>query len=172
MWRLIKAFILLTGGCFVSTVGMLVGFRSQYHDPFSPYSAIMPGQLFDPIEDYPCDLHVGMLKGVAPDSCRFEANDGVFDHVTVVESDQIITRLAFAVQPNSLRLGDLVLSWGQPTRIEAFDLLDNRYFVSVRWGDRVYAGQTVEGYEARLDYFLPLSYILLEHEKMQWSLGK
>jgi len=149
---------------FAAGIAGLSRTRSSYSDPFAPYTAIMPGQSFDGVSNYPCQLHVSTSNGIEQGFCQFDSTDGIFGRITVVEADHIITRLAFTMQSNHLRLGDLVLRWGKYDRDQSKPLADDATLVNVHWGNRIFAAVITEG--KALSNFLPISYLSLENKEL------
>lgn len=162
MWRLLRAFMIVTGVVFVGT-GALVGVAQlRPYDPLAPYQALMPGQSIDNLADYPCQLHVGMSNGVEVGFCQFEADDAVFGRVTVVTANRIITRLAFNVQDERLLTGDLVLCWGKPTESQPDTRETIPAIETLEWDNEVMASAQSDAYRTQLNYFRPLDYLSTE----------
>jgi hypothetical protein len=162
LWRLIRSFMILTGAIFVGTQALVGIAQIRPYDPLAPYRALMPGQSIDGVEGYPCDLRIGMSKGVEVGFCQFEADDAVFGRVTVVAANRTITRLAFEVEDENLLLGDLVLCWDKPIETPT----DSREAASpiaiMQWENQFTASVRNGQYHTQLDYFRPLEYLSTE----------
>ena len=163
MRRLLRVCVLLTAIVFSTEVMVLAAARLNYHDPFAPYSPIVPGQPADAVKEYPCSLLFGMSNGVEVGYCQFEVVDSVFSKVRVIVSDRIITRTEFVVQPNRLRVGDLILCRGEPLYIERGDRIDETPFVNIFWVNQMSARASVEQHGAQLEHLLPVNSISIEH---------
>lgn len=157
----IKLLMLLEAVVVITIGGVLLTTRAASRNPLVDYLAIMPGHSIAGLENFPCQLRIGMSKGVQVGFCQFDAASPVFGRVTVVMTDGLITRLAFEVKPEQLRAGALVLCWGEPSQAavngEGLAPVGN-----LRWNNSVYAGLLGEDSEGRLDYFRPVTYLSLE----------
>jgi hypothetical protein len=172
MWRLIRSFMLLTGVIFVGT-GTLVGAAQLVtRDFLAAYRGMMPGETVDGTETERCRLRLGTSNGIETGFCQFEAGDDVFGRVTVVETDRVIQRLAFEVQPDALHLGDLVLCWGDPTQQESVPFDAEGTQTTTRWDDRVYIGHSFVRGSEPVNYFMPVNYLSLEGEGLVCASGE
>jgi hypothetical protein len=168
LFRLFAALAAIVFGVEVVVIG---GMRQPDHNPLARYRQIMPGKTIEAVQDFPCQMHMGMSKGVEVGLCQFEAEDGVIGRVTVVAADQLITRLSFEVQPDALRLGDLVLCWGEPD-IPAFTLYpDISSPLNLRWGSQIYAAISAPSVTS-LSYFIPISYLSFERGALPCTSGE
>jgi hypothetical protein len=166
MWQLFGAFMLVTGLMFVGAQAIVGGARLGSQNFLAGYEAMMPGQPTAGLADTPCQLRVGMSKGVEVGMCQFQAEDAIFGRVTVVSANRIVTRLAFEVQPEALHLGDLVLCWGQPDSNRALPESAPNSQITTRWQNRIFAGHAAPQSGQR-NYFVSLTYLSLEKEMMQ-----
>lgn len=166
MRRLFRLCSCLTMILFVGSVWIIAAARQPHFPALAAYQAIMPGQSIEAVKEYPCPLRAGISRGVEVGFCQFEANDGVFGRITVIDSNHFISRLDMLVQPGNLRLGDLILCWGNPTDMVDYDKADNHAstLVSTYWGDQMSASLTRIEYEGQRDYFLPVTSLSLQSE--------
>jgi hypothetical protein len=161
MWRLYRWFVLFTAIMFVGAQAIVGASQLTSRNFLASYRPLLPGQSTDGAAAFPCEMRVGMSKGIEVGLCQFEAEDGVFGRVTVVESNRIIQRLAFVVQADTLYLGDLVLCWGKPD-MPAFTIYpDMSIPLNLRWRSQTYAAISTHSITV-LDYFSPVSYLSLE----------
>ena len=161
MWLLIKLFAALTATLFIGQVALLSPAKRTSRDPTAPYLDIMPGQSVEGLKDF-CQLQSGVKQGVEMGYCDFEARDGIFGRVTVVESDHRITQLTLIVQRNRLTLGDLLVCWGKP-------IYDVHEYPETGGGDKLYwdnqfVAHVDTAFYRKTDYFLPITYLSIEHE--------
>jgi hypothetical protein len=161
MWLLLKICVVLTATLFIAQTAFLDEAKRTYRDPIAPYLNIMPGQPADFLKDF-CQLHAGVKTGVEMGYCDFEAEDGIFERVTVAESDHRITQLTLIVQPNRLILGDLLLCWGKPINV-THNYPETGSGYNLYWNNQFTAHVTPEYYR-ETDYFLPIIYLSIQHE--------
>lgn len=166
MRRLFRLCSCLTVILFVGSVGMIAAVRKTNLPALAAYRAIMPGQPIEAVAAYPCPLRAGVSNGVEAGFCQFEAGDGVFGRITVIDSNHIISRLDMLVQSGHLMLGDLILCWGSPTEMIDYGKADHRAstLVSARWGNRMSASLTRSAHEGQSDYFLSVTSLSLQSE--------
>ncbi|MBZ0149209.1 MAG: hypothetical protein K8F62_16955 [Pseudorhodoplanes sp.] len=153
--------IFLTACLFTSGVGMIAAARLPHPDLLAQYEAIMPGQSIDAVAAYPCPLRVGMSNGEEVGFCQMDMNDGVFSKATIIDANHRIARIDLVVQPGRLRLGDLVVCWGDPSEIIEYGRSDIPMMVNMRWYNRMDANLTRAEYEGQQDYFLPVKSLSL-----------
>jgi hypothetical protein len=165
MARLIRGFLVLTGVMFISAQALVGVAQLASRDFLAAYRSLTPGNSIVR-EDLPCQLRVGMSNGVEVGMCQFEAEDEVFGRVTLVTADQIVTRLAFEVEPEALHIGDLVVCWGNPNDLQAPPGSLERNNMTSRWQNRIFAGHNLIRGGGQASYFLPVTYLSLEVEMM------
>jgi hypothetical protein len=165
MGVVLKLCVLLTTILFGGVMAALGASSLAYHDPFAPYAAIMPGESADAaMKDHPCQWIGGMFNGAEQGFCQFQVVDSVFSQVTVIKSNYQILHLAFAVQPNRMRLGDLMLCWGKPNDFGLGIPESTGLIVDARWRNGVRANVVRAQYRGRQDHFLSVDYLVLEQE--------
>jgi len=178
MWRLLKWFFLALAIMFCGEMIVLAAARLTYHDPFAPYRTIMPGQPTDALKSYTCQRPIHRNSGLDNNFCQIDGEDDIVDEVIVTNSNHLIATTVFIIEPDTLRLGDLVLCWGKP-------IYTNDYFdpetskVDLYWDNQAYARVMVDQAEPPLNYFLPVSRISIErqwgtveYEKLKCTLGQ
>jgi hypothetical protein len=81
--------------------------------PFSTFADVFPGRPASAVGGYGFACLVG---GYSPaiESCFLNLDTGVFPRIEVVVNQNVVTELEFTLSPNALRLGDLIVLWGQP----------------------------------------------------------
>lgn len=163
MGRLFRAILVLTGVMCIGAQALVGVAQLSSRDFLAAYRSLTPGHSIVR-DELPCQLRVGMSNGVEVGMCQFEAEDDVFGRVTLVTADQIVTRLAFEVEPEALHIGDLVLCWGTPNTPEAPPTSREGTQTISRWQNRIFAGHTVLRSGERASYFLPVTYLSLEVE--------
>jgi hypothetical protein len=163
MAHLIKRFLVLTGVMFISAQALVGVAQLASRDFLAAYRSLTPGHSIA-AEELPCQLRVGMSNGVEVGMCQFEAEDKMFGRVTLVTADQIVTRLAFEVEPEALHIGDLVLCWGNPNDIGTPSAAMDGIHTTSRWRDRIFAGHNLLRGGEQASYFLPVTYLSLEME--------
>lgn len=165
MRRISVLCILLTTILLVSQGEIRTIVRLTYTDPFSPYQAIMPGQLSSALKAYKCPLPMTQPIAADMEFCQFTPDSGPFGSIVVVYNT-IVQRVAFIVQPNRLYLSDLTQCWGRVARIQSDNDAPEMGLVDVVWGSRLYAviDTTKTHFRGRLSYLLPISYIEVEND--------
>jgi hypothetical protein len=147
---------------FVCAQAMVGVAQLTSHDFLAAYRDLTPGNSLDDVQDLPCQLRTGMSSGVEVGMCQFQASDAVFGRVTLVTADHIVRRLAFAVEPEALHIGDLVLCWGQPNQIGALPEASQGNQTTTRWQDLIFAGHPALRQGTQVNYFMPITYLSLE----------
>ncbi len=135
MWRWPVLLISVLFGAELLVVGATrLVYSEGIPDPFAPYAAIASGEPVGALQSYPCKLQelAGMRNALA--YCEIHQSEGSFERVivTVNISTASIQQLTFRAR--GLRLGDLVLWWGQDYIIERY-----RGGVVARWHEGGYA---------------------------------
>ena len=160
MWLLLKICVALTAVLFIAQAALFGEEKRTPRDPLAPYLNLMPGQSADLLKDF-CQLHAGVKRGVEQGFCDFDAEDGIFGRVTVVESEHRITQLTLMVQPNRLTLGDLLLCWGKPRSV-SHDYSETSPAYNLYW-DNQFTAHITPAYYRETDYFLPIFYLSIEY---------
>lgn len=159
----LKLGIALASALFGAAVIALGVARLAIHDPLERYTSIMPGQSIDAVRNYDCLLQVGTVKNIEMGFCQFPPGDGVFDRIAVIESNRVITQTSFVVQPDQLRLGDLVLCWGKPIDV-GYHIPGDVGYSDLYWGDRYTARLADAHVGTALNYALPISALSIMYE--------
>ena len=172
MWRLLRWLIVVEALMLVSTEMAAGMARLASHEILAPYQALMPGQPIQAVEAF-CQLQVGTSAQGEVGLCQFEANDGIFGLVTVVEHEQVIRYLSFEVLPDALHIGDLVACWGEPTRINLTPAIVDGKPPMVGWGDVVFAAPEIYGNAGALPrYFLKVNALSLANAPPPCKAGR
>lgn len=159
MGRVIMMCVGLIVTIFAGANLMLAGTRHPYRDPFAEYETIRPGQLAINLDHYPCFLYRDESSTA---HCDFTLKRGPVESVKVTY-DRTVKWILFTFRPDNVRLGDLVLSWGKPTRIDSTYPSTVSSWIIVHWGSQRYAMIAIGQYFARPDYQTPVAYVVMTH---------
>ena len=87
-------------------------------DRFAGFSDLFPGQQVDArqieVAGFSCLLETAPVPADTSLRCSRDLGTGPFSHVSVVLWDGVVNQFEVTVREQSLRLGDLVLLWGDP----------------------------------------------------------
>jgi hypothetical protein len=113
-------------------------------DPFLPYSDLLAkGQMLAAIESRNGSCRFELLE--ASQICSLEPEAGIFSDIRVTIVNGVPTGVSFQINKNTLRVGDLVVLWGQPAKQKTRSILS--------WSEGVMA-RAVVGNE--LNYLAPV----------------
>ena len=160
MRRLYKLIVYAAGAVFIASEVVIGAAQLGARDVLAAYRTLMPGQPIDGIGKFPCHLQVGIIDDSEIAYCQFEAEDGVFSRVSILVADHIITRADFIVAESGLSLGDSILCWGNPMYVpRSFPEAS----LNLYWDSQLWALISTEANPERPDYFLPISYLSIQH---------
>lgn len=135
----------------ILTVWMGVVRRDLPASPFSTYSQILPGQPYSSASarDFSCDTY---RKTGRREYCTYSPTNGSFSLISVIFTDEVVSRINFAVRENTLNAGDLILVWGRPN-IQLY-----RQSIILEWPD-IGISAMAWAKNGRFQYFTPVEHV-------------
>jgi hypothetical protein len=165
MWRTYRQIMLFAGICFIVSEVVVGAAHMTTRDVMAAYERFLPGQPLYTESGTPCTPQSEVISGEIT-VCQFKTNDGIFSHVMIVASDNVITRTDFAVIPYRFTLGDSILCWGTPM----YATLTNpatETSLNLYWDNQLWALVSPQANAPRPDYFLPITYLSVQR---QWKI--
>ena len=111
-----RLILLLLSGMVIVCVAWIALVRQDVYppNPFLAYSALFPGQKWNPkaAQGFICP-QIDVVAG--SNYCTFSPTNGPFWLVDLVTHEGVVTSVTFGVRDGAIRVGDLAVLWGKPT---------------------------------------------------------
>jgi hypothetical protein len=158
---LLVMFFLLLGFAAVSAGTGALGRSAELpSDPFVSFADLFPGQPRSAVvaRRLSCltTANNGMYYDAPIEICSLWPEDGIFSQVAVKVKEDVIQNTLFLLRENTLRIGDLMLMWGQQA-VHSYN--QGTYF---SWDDNYHTASVIN-HTGRLSFFLPVRKVYIQN---------
>lgn len=126
-WGLIISIIGSTTATLILGIGVVSNSSQLTIDPFERYLGIMPGQSVTALAEFDC-RYIYTPESFKQNRCMISPTSNYIESVYVASQEKAIIEVGMGLK--SVRVGDLVVLWGRPSRI----IREARRFI-VQWNN-------------------------------------